>query len=107
MVHALINFPDQFSHDADDLAGFNAFRSQQEAAVTAAVTGRDCLVLMPTGGMMGYCSPYSLARQCLLFPKAACIALSGGKSLCYSLTALATGRLVLVVSPLIGTPVSR
>eukprot|EP00775_Hariotina_reticulata_P005180 gene5180-5418_t len=62
-------------HDAlQQTFGFEAFRGVQEQAVQAALQGRDAFVLMPTGG---------------------------GKSLCYALPAVVTGRLVLVVSPLI------
>ncbi len=54
--------------------GFQEFIGQQEAAVAAVLAGRDCLVLMPTGG---------------------------GKSLCYQLPAILRGGVGLVVSPLI------
>ncbi len=59
--------------------GLEAFRPGQREAVQAALSGRDCLVVMPTGG---------------------------GKSLCYQLPALAAEGdpdrpLVVVVSPLI------
>ena len=54
--------------------GLEQFRPGQRAAVEAALAGRDCLVVMPTGG---------------------------GKSLCYQLPALADRGLVVVVSPLI------
>ncbi len=54
--------------------GLDAFRPGQREAVVAALEGRDCLVVMPTGG---------------------------GKSLCYQLPALAGDGLVVVVSPLI------
>lgn len=54
--------------------GLGAFRAGQREAVQAALDGRDSLVVMPTGA---------------------------GKSLCYQLPALASERLVLVVSPLI------
>jgi ATP-dependent DNA helicase RecQ len=54
--------------------GLEEFRPGQREAVQAALDGRDSLVVMPTGG---------------------------GKSLCYQLPALAGGRLVVVVSPLI------
>ena len=54
--------------------GLDAFRPGQREAVQAALTGRDSLVVMPTGG---------------------------GKSLCYQLPALADAGLVVVVSPLI------
>ncbi len=54
--------------------GLDAFRPGQREAVEAALTGRDSLVVMPTGG---------------------------GKSLCYQLPALAGAGLVVVVSPLI------
>jgi ATP-dependent DNA helicase RecQ len=54
--------------------GLSAFRPGQREAVSAALAGRDSLVVMPTGG---------------------------GKSLCYQLPALAGDGLVVVVSPLI------
>jgi ATP-dependent DNA helicase RecQ len=54
--------------------GLGGFRVGQREAVVAALSGRDCVVVMPTGA---------------------------GKSLCYQLPALANQGLVLVVSPLI------
>jgi ATP-dependent DNA helicase RecQ len=54
--------------------GFDDFRPGQEAAVRAAVEGRDTLVVMPTGS---------------------------GKSLCYQLPALLRDDLTVVVSPLV------
>jgi ATP-dependent DNA helicase RecQ len=54
--------------------GLESFRPGQREAVEAALSGRDSLVVMPTGG---------------------------GKSLCYQLPALADVGLVVVVSPLI------
>ncbi|MDE2624463.1 MAG: RecQ family ATP-dependent DNA helicase [Betaproteobacteria bacterium] len=54
--------------------GYPAFRGQQEAIVAHLVSGKNALVLMPTGG---------------------------GKSLCYQLPALLRPGLALVVSPLI------
>ncbi|MGR8918994.1 MAG: DNA helicase RecQ [Gammaproteobacteria bacterium] len=54
--------------------GYEQFRGQQAAAIEAALGGQDAVVLMPTGG---------------------------GKSLCYQVPALVTGRPTLVVSPLI------
>jgi ATP-dependent DNA helicase RecQ len=54
--------------------GFAAFRPFQREAAAAALSGRDCLVVLPTGG---------------------------GKSLCYQLPAAAGRGLVLVISPLI------
>ncbi len=54
--------------------GLSAFRTGQREALSAALDGRDTLVVMPTGG---------------------------GKSLCYQLPALRDGALVVVVSPLI------
>lgn len=54
--------------------GLEQFRPGQREAVQAALSGRDSLVVMPTGG---------------------------GKSLCYQLPALADCGLVVVVSPLI------
>jgi len=54
--------------------GFREFRDGQEPVVSALVSGRDALVVMPTGG---------------------------GKSLCYQLPALVKDGVTLVVSPLI------
>jgi ATP-dependent DNA helicase RecQ len=54
--------------------GYPAFRPFQREAAAAALSGRDCLVVLPTGG---------------------------GKSLCYQLPAALDRGLVLVVSPLI------
>src|SRR5437764_4592601 len=54
--------------------GFEQFRPGQEAAVTAALSDRDALVVMPTGS---------------------------GKSLCYQLPALMRDDLTIVVSPLV------
>lgn len=54
--------------------GFNQLRPGQEQAIDHALAGRDCLVIMPTGG---------------------------GKSLCYQLPALLLPGITLVVSPLI------
>lgn len=54
--------------------GYQEFRPGQRAIISSVLTGRHCLVVMPTGG---------------------------GKSLCYQLPALAFGGVTLVVSPLI------
>jgi ATP-dependent DNA helicase RecQ len=54
--------------------GFSSFRPGQEEACTAALSGRDVLVVMPTGS---------------------------GKSLCYQLPALLREDLTIVVSPLV------
>ncbi len=54
--------------------GLKGFRPGQREAVSAALQGRDSLVVMPTGG---------------------------GKSLCYQLPGLASSQLTVVVSPLV------
>jgi len=54
--------------------GYSAFRGQQYDVIESALAGRDCLVLMPTGG---------------------------GKSLCYQLPSLLRGGTGIVISPLI------
>ena len=54
--------------------GYQQFRPGQETIIETALEGRDCLVVMPTGG---------------------------GKSLCYQVPALVLNGLTVVVSPLI------
>ena len=54
--------------------GFDALRPMQSAAIAAGIEGRDCLTVLPTGG---------------------------GKSLCYQVPPLVTGRTTVVISPLI------
>lgn len=54
--------------------GHEAFRGRQEEVVNALISGRDVAAVMPTGG---------------------------GKSLCYQIPPVVTGRLCVVVSPLI------
>lgn len=54
--------------------GYESFRPHQREIIDAALAGRDVLAVMPT---------------------------SAGKSLCYQIPALVTGRLVVVISPLI------
>ena len=54
--------------------GFARFRANQEAVCRAAISGRDLLLVMPTGA---------------------------GKSLCYQLPAIALGGTALIISPLI------
>ena len=57
-----------------EVYGYGEFRPGQEAVIQAALDGRDCLVLMPTGG---------------------------GKSLCYQIPAMVRAGTGVVVSPLI------
>lgn len=54
--------------------GFDSLRPMQQRAIEAGIDGRDCLTVLPTGG---------------------------GKSLCYQVPALVTGKVTVVASPLI------
>ena len=54
--------------------GYDKFRVGQDCAVEAVLDGKDCLIIMPTGG---------------------------GKSLCYQIPALVQDGITLVISPLI------
>lgn len=57
-----------------DIFGFESLRPQQQKAIDAVLSGKDCIVVMPTGG---------------------------GKSLCYQAPALVGKGIGLVISPLI------
>jgi ATP-dependent DNA helicase RecQ len=54
--------------------GYDTFRLEQEAVIRTVLEGRDCLVLMPTGG---------------------------GKSICYQVPAIMADGITIVISPLI------
>ena len=64
----------EISRAVRDVWGYDTLRPLQMEAIRAGVEGRDCLIVMPTGG---------------------------GKSLCYQAPPLVTGRVTVVLSPLI------
>ena len=72
-------FQGQYPHAQDlmkiftQVFGLRQFRPKQLEAINASLLGKDCFILMPTGG---------------------------GKSLCYQLPALMTPGVTVVVSPL-------
>ncbi|MGB0063590.1 MAG: ATP-dependent DNA helicase RecQ [Terracidiphilus sp.] len=66
--------PDALRGPLRSVFGFAGFRANQEEVCRAAISGRDLLLVMPTGA---------------------------GKSLCYQLPAIARGGTALVISPLI------
>ena len=65
---------DRILHHVHAVWGYDRLRPLQESAIRAALSGRDSLVVLPTGG---------------------------GKSLCYQTPPLVAGRIDVVVSPLI------
>ncbi|MCL9645077.1 ATP-dependent DNA helicase RecQ [Rahnella victoriana] len=71
---AVINKEELAHQVLRDTFGYQQFRPGQQTIINTAISGRDCLVVMPTGG---------------------------GKSLCYQIPALVIDGLTLVVSPLI------
>lgn len=74
MSTAVINQEALAEQVLQETFGYQHFRPGQQAIIQASLNGRDCLVVMPTGG---------------------------GKSLCYQIPALVREGLTLVVSPLI------
>ena len=65
---------ENISHKLKTIFGYDTFRPLQEDIVTRVLEGKDCLVVMPTGG---------------------------GKSICYQVPALIFPGVTIVVSPLI------
>ncbi|WP_053142065.1 ATP-dependent DNA helicase RecQ [Erwinia billingiae] len=74
MSTAVINQEALAEQVLQETFGYQHFRPGQQSIIQASLNGRDCLVVMPTGG---------------------------GKSLCYQIPALVREGLTLVVSPLI------
>lgn len=73
-VHGLKPDSDSMLQALQDHFGYSAFRHSQEEVIRQVLSGKDALVLMPTGG---------------------------GKSICYQLPALMMEGVTIVVSPLI------
>lgn len=73
-VLANANLVQQAYQVLDTTFGYKTFRDGQEEAISHILNGRDCLILLPTGG---------------------------GKSLCYQIPALVLEGVAIVVSPLI------
>jgi ATP-dependent DNA helicase RecQ len=73
-VDTLVVSVDDLHADLKRYWGYDSFRPMQERIVQSLMAGADAAVVMPTGG---------------------------GKSLCYQLPAVALGRTVVVISPLI------
>ena len=69
-----MNAPEELADELLEQLDYTSWRAGQREAVVAALSGRDSLIVMPTGG---------------------------GKSLCYQLPGLASPDLTIVVSPLI------
>src|SRR6476646_6639067 len=69
-----MNAPEERADELLEELDYTSWRAGQREAVVAALSGRDSLIVMPTGG---------------------------GKSLCYQLPGLASPDLTIVVSPLI------
>ena len=99
------------AHANEEYFGNATFRPNQCEAINATITGKDCFVLMPTGGGLSLLDPSLMSSfrrtfafgMAVLFLGMTCVAFFAlaGKSLCYQLPAMLCKGVTVVISPLV------